>query len=971
MRLGRRLARAGLAIPPKFNLLRAITLTIDEILREAVECHQAGRWQDAERLYRDVLRMEPGHPDANNNLGVLAMQLNQPEASLPHFQAALAANPGQVLYWRSYVNALIGAGQFDLAGKTLELARQHGLQADEAEVLAVRLREAAPPADSPNVGPAASKAPALASDKGKRPAPKPVKADKPGKGPGQKEVNTLLALLKQGRDREAASLARKLTVRFPQHGFGWKFLGVLLRKSGQADEALLPMQKAATLLAEDAGAHFNLGTTLHDLGRFDEAEACYRRALAINPEYAEAHCHLGLLAESHGQAVEAEVCFRRALSARPDYVKAHYQLGLLLLDLERFEEAEASLRRVLALQPDHADAHGSLSNVFRHLNRLDEVEACLRQVLAIQPDSAAAYVNLGNVLRDMNRLSEAEACERRALAIEPGNADAHNNLGTVLTKLGRLEEAIACYRQAIEIEADHAKAWHNMGASFSELNRLDEAEACYRRALEIDPAYASAHGSLAIVLMWLGRTGEAEDSYRRAIKLKPGLASAHSNLGSLIKDSGRFDEAEACYRRALEIKPDYEDAFGNLLFASNYHPDKSAEEIFAVYQEYEARFGLPHRGEWQAHGNRRETSRRLRLGYVSPDFKTHAAQRALEPLLARHDKAQFEIYAYAELAREDEVSARYKQHVDHWIATRGLSDAELAGRIRADEIDILVDLAGHTAGNRLGVFARKPAPVSVSWLGFVYTTGLTAIDYYLTDEIIAPAGSERLFAEKLWRMPAPAGFFRPVEGMGEVNHLPALTAGHVTFGSLSRMVRLNHKVVRVWSEILRQVEGAKLAVDSRDFLGEGNQDWLARQFATYGIGRERLQIGFHTPPWEVLRATDIGLDCFPHNSGTTLVEGLYLGVPQITLADRPSVGRIGSTLINAAGHPEWIAHSEEDYIAKAVDLAGDLGRLSRLRLGLRAEIEKSPLMDEEGFVRRLEQAYRDMWRVWCETGGQP
>jgi predicted O-linked N-acetylglucosamine transferase (SPINDLY family) len=354
----------------------------------------------------------------------------------------------------------------------------------------------------------------------------------------------------------------------------------------------------------------------------------------------------------------------------------------------------------------------------------------------------------------------------------------------------------------------------------------------------------------------------------------------------------------------------------------------------------------------------------LKVGYVSPDFRHHAVRHSLEPLLANHDKEVVEVYAYAELAKEDAVTSRYKGYVDHWVPTTGLSDDTLAERIHADAIDILVDLAGQTAKNRLGVFARKPAPVSLTWLGFGYTTGLTAIDYFLADSATAPVGSEGLFAETPWRLPSPGFVYRPAEGMGPVSPLPATERGHVTFGTLTRAIRINHRTIRVWSEILKRVPGSRLVIDSSNFQDTTTQEVLAEKFAAHGISREQLEIGFHSPPWDMLRGMDIGLDCFPHNSGATLFETMYMGVPFVTLVGRPSVGRLGCSLLQGLGHPEWIAWTEEEYIEIAVALATDLPKLSALRAGLRQEMETGPLMDEPAFARKVEAAYREMFAAW-------
>ena len=419
-------------------------------------------------------------------------------------------------------------------------------------------------------------------------------------------------------------------------------------------------------------------------------------------------------------------------------------------------------------------------------------------------------------------------------------------------------------------------------------------------------------------------------------------------------------------RQGIALQPDNAEAHGNLLFVLNYHPEKTGEEVFAEYRSYDEKFCQPLHQHWRPHANVRDTRRVLKIGYVSPDFRKHSCMYFVEPLLAGHDRSKVRLYAYADLAREDSATARYKSYVDHWVLTRGMGDEALAQRIRADGIDILVDLAGHTAGSRLGVFARKPAPVSMSWLGYGYTTGLSAIDYYLTDAASAPEGCEHLFSETPWRLPVGYCYRPDAQHMGPVGDLPALGRGFVTFGTLTRAIRLNDRTIRVWAEILQRVPTSRLVVDSRSFTDATTQDALAAKFAGHGIARERLQIGCNSPPWDVLRGMDIGLDCFPHNSGTTLFESLYMGIPYVTLAGRPSVGRLGASVLCGAGHPEWIAESESDYVDRAVALAQDPRALARIRASLRQEMQASALMDEAGFSRSVEDAYRKMFTTWCE-----
>lgn len=561
--------------------------------------------------------------------------------------------------------------------------------------------------------------------------------------------------------------------------------------------------------------------------------------------------------------------------------------------------------------------------------------------------------------------AELESLAHRLLEQYPKSGFIWKALGASLQM--QAKDALYALQKAAELLTGDAEAHYNLGVALQGLGQLDNALASYRHALEIMPNYADAHNNVGGIQKDLGQLDNALASYRQALEIRPDDAGTYNNLGGVLKDLGQLDNAVKSYRRALKLKPDYAEAHSNLLFALNYHPDKSCEEIFAAYREYDERFGLPFREKWRTQSNNRETNRRLKVGYVSPDFWRHSVRHFLEPLLSHHDKNVVKVYAYAELTREDAVTTRYQGYVDCWVPTRGMSDEALAERIRADGIDILVDLAGHTAQNRLQVFARKPAPVSLSWLGFGYTTGLTAVDYLLTDTTSVPQGSEELLSETPWRLTTPGYAYRPAEDMGEVNPLPAAQRGYITFGTLTRAVRINHRTIRVWSAILKRVKGARLVIDSRNYRDASMQNAVAKQFAVHGISKEQLEIGCHSPPWDVLRGMDIGLDCFPHNSGTTLFESMYMGVPFVTLAARPSVGRLGSSILEGAGYPEWIAHTEDEYVEIAVALASDLQKLASIRSGLRRAMEMGPLMDEAGFTRKVEAAYREMWAKWATS----
>ena len=773
----------------------------------------------------------------------------------------------------------------------------------------------------------------------------------------------LLALFNADRHAELETSAGQLTRKHPAFGLAWKMLGAARQMQGKDPFAAL--QKAASLLSDDLELHYNLSLSLHHAGRLEEAARSYAQVLKLQPAMVEAHYSLGIILHALRQPDAALASFRRALELRPDFVEAHNFLGGVLQAMGRPGEAATSFRRALEIRPEFAGAWSNLGTVLLAQGQGDEALACYRRALEIDPRYSDVHFNLGNALRSQGQPQQAVLAYQRALELRPDVAAVLNNLGDVLRDLGRLDEAAASCRRALEIRPDYPEACNNLANVLRDQGRPDEAIVLYRRALSLRPNYAGALNNLGGALQDVWQTDEAVDCYRQALAIQPDYAEAHNHLGNALKDRGEIDAALASFRRALELKPELTGAFDNLLFTLNYHPDLSAAEIFAAYRDYDRRYGLPHHSDWQAHANSREPGRRLKIGYVSPDFRYHSVRHFLEPLLANHDKAQVEIHAYAELAHEDAETARYKSYVEHWIPTQGMDDEVLAQRIRADRIDILVDLAGHTGKNRLPVFARRPAPVSASWLGYGYTTGLSAIDYLLTDPVSAPPGSDDLFSEKPWRIATPMYAYRPAAGMGKVNPLPALQRGHITFGTLTRAVRINARTIQLWSQILHRVEGSRLVIDSGNYREQSARERLAASFAAYGIERERLEIGYRSPPWDVLRELDIGLDCFPHNSGTTLFESLYLGVPYVSLAGRPSVGRLGSTILEGLGHPEWIARGEQDYVDKAVALAADLPELARLRAGLRAEMESSPLMDEAGFARKLEAAYRKMFAIWC------
>jgi protein O-GlcNAc transferase len=584
-------------------------------------------------------------------------------------------------------------------------------------------------------------------------------------------------------------------------------------------------------------------------------------------------------------------------------------------------------------------------------------EASYRQVLAAEPNLVVA------------KLDEAIAAYRRAIGIKPDYTEAYCDLGLALTRQGKLDEAVAAYRRAIGIKPDYAEANCNLGIALDMQGKLDEAIAAYRRAIEIKPDIAQAYCNLGIALAGQGKLDEAVAAYRRAIEIKPDYAEANSNLGLALTRQGMLDEAVAAYRRAIEIKPGFSKVFSNLLLGLNYHDKSTNEGLFAAHREWDERYGQ-RAPRVTVYTNDRDPARRLRIGYLSADFRQHSVAYFVEPLLRGHDRQKVEVFCYAEVARPDLVTTRLQGLADRWLVTVGLSDQQLAERIRTDGIDILVDVAGHTAGDRLLVFARKPAPVQVTWLGYPNTTGLKAIDYRLVDEVTDPRGEADAWAsENLVRLKGGFLCYALRDGP-EPTSAPCLRTGTVTFGSFNNLAKVSTATFDAWAKLLCRLPRARLLLKELSFADAATRALVLDRLGERGVPAERVDLMARHPDFAehlaLYHRVDIALDPFPYNGTTTTCDALWMGVPVITLRGHRHAGRVGASLLTQVGLTDLIADSIEEYVEIAVALAGNLGRLDELHRLLRPRMAASPLCDEGAFACKMEAAFRTMWQRWCQ-----
>jgi len=598
--------------------------------------------------------------------------------------------------------------------------------------------------------------------------------------------------------------------------------------------------------------------------------------------------------------------------------------------------------------------------------RLQEAEVLYRRILAANPRHPEALQNLGALASHVGRNDVAVDLIRQAIAITPDNADLHYNLGLILQKLWQLGAAEASFRRALELRPNYASAQFDLANVLVDEGQYESAVEGYQRALGLKPGWADAHINLGVALQKVGRMDEAIAAYRAALAIDPGLLGALGNLGNALNSVGRMDDAVACFTEALRLDPQWVVAHDNLLGALLFHPATDQRGLFQEIQRWNRIHALPLKGAISPHANDRTPGRPLRIGYVSPDLRRHPVGRFLLPLLASHDKAAFHVTCYALPHRADEVTARLKSHADAWRDVIGLSDEQFAKMIRDDRIDILVDLAMHMAGHRLLVFARKPAPVQVTYLAYAGGTGVDAIDYRLTDRHLDPDEAEdALYMEKSVRLAGTYWCYQASAEAPAANELPARAAGFVTFGCLNNFSKVSQVAMEAWATLLLRIAGSRLLL----YAPDGEHRSRVRQFfRDRGIGEERVELVGHVPMeryFATYHRMDIALDPFPCAGGTTTCDALWMGVPVVTLAGRIAAARAGVSILCNVGLPGLVAQTVEQYVEIAAKLAGNVEKLAAMRAQMRGRMEGSPLMDAAGYARAVEGAYRGMWEKWC------
>ncbi len=807
-----------------------------------------------------------------------------------------------------------------------------------------------------------------------------------------------------GHIEDSRQICEKILVRNPKHVDALNMLGVIFFHKGDLTSASSYLSKAVELRPHHIDALLNLANVLQQQGKLEEAESCvkkvieldtsnaeaynilgmihhkkgdvesaislYKKTLSLNPTHAHAHSNLGYAFENKGCLDEALACFQKAVHYDSKNFDVSLHLGILFRKTGNLKESILWFHRALRINPHHVAALGNLGKVLSDAGRSREAISVFQQAVTLDPHYADGYYNLGIIYQQQELLNEAIICYQKAIRFDGTYPPAFNNLATILHHQGKSEEAIPLFRQAIRLDPNFAEAHYNLGTALQDRNDLDGAIGCYRRALQINPRLIVAYNNLGNVIALQGNLEEAVTIYRRALEIDPRSTLVLNNFANALKDQGKLLEAEEACRQAIEIKPDFFEACSNYLFFLNYSYINSAQMIYTEHARVGKRFNVLMSSHAIKEKPTASVGRQLRIGYVSPDFREHSVAYFIEPVIRNHTPREFKIFCYSHSLVRDHVTDRLKKSSAVWRDIAKLKDEAAVNLIRDDGIDILVDLAGHTGNNRLPIFARKPAPVQITWIGYPATTGLRSLDYKIVDHYTDPSGvTDDYYTEHLIRLPETFLCYAPESDGPDVCPPPIATTGHVTFGSFNNFPKISPFILSVWQTILHALPDSRFIVKAKSFSDHSVKTHFMDLLRRGGIDEQRVELLSWTPSrrehLELYSRIDIALDTFPYHGTTTTCEALWMGVPVVTLAGKTHASRVGVSLLTNAGLPHLIAQTEEEYVEKAIELARNVDTLKFLRFNLRSMLLDSPLTDAKRFVKNLERAYREIWERYC------
>lgn len=736
--------------------------------------------------------------------------------------------------------------------------------------------------------------------------------------------------------------------------------------AGNSSQAGTTARENARLMNATAVAH-------HAAGRLAQAEALYRQVLVIDPHHTHTLMNLGILAVQTGH-------YERALQLLDDAHKHNnrlpavaYNMGISYAALGRFPEAERAYRRAIALKPDLVEALHLLARLLQHQGKLDEAVDCFERAVIHAPMNAVICKDLGDTRMMQGQHEQAIALFQKAVELLPDYAAAWNNLGDAQLTSGDLEAATDSLQKAICRKPDLFPAYMNLGKIHLLYGNVEKAVSCYDEAISIAPDNPLLYFIKGTTLLENGKIAEAREALNKIIPLDAGYPDVYRQIALTYYYQGAHDKMLEVYHAACRCNPDDElHNLGLLSCIMDYVSGPDPAEVFDVHRRFGILFESGLQNVMKTHPNSTNKNRRLRIGYVSGDFRRHSVSFFLEPVLAQHNSESFEIFCYSNHYIEDDMTRRLKEYAHGWRSIHNVHVDYAVQMIRDDGIDILVDLSGWTEHNGLSIFARRPAPVQVTWLGGLNTTGLQSINYRIVDTYTDPAGtSDHYHTEILWRMPDSFLVYQPFAEAPEVAQLPAIETGTITFGSFNSFAKMTPAVIKLWSALMNAVPTSRLLLKTIGLDEPEQQQRIQTAFAEHAVAADRLILKGRDASYHdhFMRYSevDIALDPFPWNGGTTTCEAMWMGVPVISLAGDRFLSRMGVSMLNGVGLSDWVAQTTDEYVALAVYWSNNLPELNKLRAGLRSQMAASPLVDAEGFTRNLEGAYREMWNRWCSV----
>lgn len=927
-----------------------------------------------------AIDLEPDHREAGVNLGLAYLQLDRLDLAVDQLQKSVLSHPSLAAAHYALGSAYRKRQQLGEALKAIESASELDpsrvdVRCDLAEILMTMDRLA----DAERI---AQSAVTLA--------------------PRSAVARTTLGNVLRMRGRNAEAFPHyRIALDVDQNYLPALFnLANANLEDGLVEAAVDLYERALRVDPTYTDAQVNLSEAYRHLGRLAEAESLIKAVALREPNRADvARIHAGIRRDrgdaSGGRMIlerDFDAAYARFSTVRiADFeqsdnqhdrvMKARDQLKLMEDLLERAESfaeqangrndqkaAAAYTQKCAVILAARIVANGRLAAYLNELGRGDEADELYKQGESLRDRIVDAHRRAGLHLYYAPDYDGAIEEFNRALTLDPDNLDVLSAQGGAFCAVGKMDETYRVCRKILDIDDKRSGDWNNLGLALQSMRREDEAIDAFNTAIKIDPKYLLAWTHLGSSYQSQGRITEARGAYEKALELNSSSPEALNNLAIVSQTMGDFTAGLEYLQRALVAAPDNAAYHSNILFAIQYLPDGTEELLYDETMRWGERHAAPHYGKRKPLTNDPDPDRRLRIGYVSPDFKGHSCSYFLYPLYTNHDRKNFEIFSYAEVPAPDMWTDTFKGLSDHWYSTVGVSDDEVADRIRKDKIDVLVDLGAHTGGSRLLISARKPAPVQVSWLGLGNSTGVRTMDYFISDPHMVPDGYEKYFCEQVYRLPHNTYCYYPLNRMPDVGPLHAKQAGYVTFGTLSRSVRLNANVLKAWAGIMNQVPNSRLMINTVAMNDPLMREKFIKIFEAEGISSDRLELIVTRVPhetWGSYNKIDIALDPFPHNAGLTTYEAIYMGAPVVTLADRPPQGRYGASILSNVELSDLIAHSVEEYVDIAVRLANDLDRLAGLKAVLRERMLASPLCDGAAYTKAMEEGYRQMWRTWC------